>query len=796
MNAKLTFQLGLLLPCLLLFFGSALHAQTAFQVDLLGQLSYSQGLNDVWGYVDGQGREYALVGTHTGTSIVDVSDPLQPLEVVFVDGPQSIWRDIKTRGEFAYVTNETDSGLQVIDLTQLPVKVESRYVQAADMKSAHNLYIEGDRLYLVGGNKYGGGIAVLDLAVDPWEPTFLFAYSSQYVHDVYVRDGIAYAAEVYRGKMRIIDLNGTEANDLGSVEYPGAFTHNTWLNDAGTVCFTTDELAAAKIHAWEVSDPGDIQYLDDIQSSLGKGLSIPHNVHVLDDYLITSYYADGLQVVDASRPHNLIEVGYYDTTPIEGGTYDGAWGAYPFLPSGNILVTDIDEGLFVMSGQYQRACYLEGKVSDAVSGNALSGARITLTENDATSLSNLVGEYATGAATAGTFTVVVSRFGYESKTETVELMNGEVADLTFELTPIEQTSISFKVIDVTTREAISNAQVLADFGVEGGQFLWETDAEGLVSSKTLPRLPMQVTAGKWGHLAHQVSVDLATASGLIQIELLEQYADDFVLDLGWSTSRKASRGAWERAIPLPTRHYLLDPTPLNPGQDLPDDLGEYCYVTGNDPYTPFTDDVDNGSVWLKTPMMDLSEYLKPYASWHYRLVNWSTSGGGQPHIGSMAVYQLIDGDTTELARFEGPLDTTWTRIAIPLHDPLELNGPAEIQLLFEANDPTGNSQHYVEAAMDGFEVKSSIVVDPNGNPQLYGLVQGEDYFIRYLLPEIWACEEVDFALYDLAGRELFQMDLAECAGELRLPRPLPTGVYVAVLERFGEVAFTTKLSVQ
>ena len=34
-------------------------------------------LNDIWGWVDSAGNEYAIVGTNDGTSIFDLSDPRQ-----------------------------------------------------------------------------------------------------------------------------------------------------------------------------------------------------------------------------------------------------------------------------------------------------------------------------------------------------------------------------------------------------------------------------------------------------------------------------------------------------------------------------------------------------------------------------------------------------------------------------------------------------------------------------------------------------------------------------------------------
>jgi hypothetical protein len=41
---------------------------------------------------------------------------------------------------------------------------------------------------------------------------------------------------------------------------------------------------------------------------------------------------------------------YYPTSSRshQNGRYQGAWGVYPLLPSGNILVSDMQEGLFVI----------------------------------------------------------------------------------------------------------------------------------------------------------------------------------------------------------------------------------------------------------------------------------------------------------------------------------------------------------------------------------------------------------------------------------------------------------------
>ena len=111
------------LACLLSL--PTLFAQNIENIALLSQKEYDVNLSDIWGYTDENGREYALVGLTTGTSIVDLDDPRNPVEISFIKGGSSIWKDIKTYGNKAYVTGEYGEGLQIIDLSNLPNAVDS-----------------------------------------------------------------------------------------------------------------------------------------------------------------------------------------------------------------------------------------------------------------------------------------------------------------------------------------------------------------------------------------------------------------------------------------------------------------------------------------------------------------------------------------------------------------------------------------------------------------------------------------------------------------------------------------------
>ena len=282
-------------------------------------------------------------------------------------------------------------------------------------------------------------MVIVDVFTDPDNPEFVAAGPSMYAHDVFVRDNLMYSSEIYQGRAAIYDVSDKEnISLLGSQNTPASFTHNIWLSDNSQVMFTTDEVGNAPVTAYDISDMDNIEELDQYRpiATLGEGV-LPHNVHVWQDWLIISYYADGGIIVDASRPDNLIEVGNFDTFFGEAGF--GAWGAYPFLPSGIVLVTDTGNGLFILDANYVRACWLEGLITDASTGFPINGADVEILSSQPNAASSdASGNYAGGQAIPGTFEVVYSANGYFPQTIEVELINGEVTIQDVALIPESQ----------------------------------------------------------------------------------------------------------------------------------------------------------------------------------------------------------------------------------------------------------------------------------------------------------------------------------------------------------------------
>jgi hypothetical protein len=140
-------------------------------IDMLSHVSHeelgTEFVNDIWGWTDPQTRkDYAIVGSSTGTVFVDISDAKRPevlgkLPTASTQGGSS-WRDIKVYEDHAYIVSEhTNHGVQVFDLTRLrdwdgtytTYDVDAHYTGHG---SAHNININEDTgfAYSVGAGAY------------------------------------------------------------------------------------------------------------------------------------------------------------------------------------------------------------------------------------------------------------------------------------------------------------------------------------------------------------------------------------------------------------------------------------------------------------------------------------------------------------------------------------------------------------------------------------------------------------------------------------------------------------------
>jgi choice-of-anchor B domain-containing protein len=631
-------------------------AQAAKNMSLLGTYSnFTGGLADVAGYAAPGGTEYAIVGHENGVAIISLANPSNPTLTQNLPGPTTIWREIDIYQNYAYIVNEESDGLRIVNLSNLPGAVTYKDTVINNMNTGHTLYITGNRLYVYGADIDGGGVSIFSLA-DPWRPVHIGFYDTRYVHDAYVRNNIAYLSEIYQGFMTMVDLsNPTNPVTLGQISTPDNFTHNTWLNDAGNICFTTDEVDAAWVAAYDITDPSNITEVDRYRSSLSNGLAIPHNVKVLNDFIVTAYYKDGVNIVDCARPHNLIETGYYDTNPQNGGGFDGVWGLDCYLPSGNIIAADMSEGLFVLGPTYVRACYLEGIVTDAVTTNPILNANVTIQTTPANDLTDAAGSYATGLADAGTYQVLYTAFGYRDSTITTTLSNGQLVMQNVPLQPLARYTLTVNVVEQGTGNPIPGAKVQFK-EVNGGTVSpYVANGSGQVVDPNFVPATYQVLAGKWGWNTNLVTYTGSGSNANLTIQLPKGYADEFALDLGWTVTGSSNTGVWEIADPVGTFDNFN--TIYNPENDMTNDIGVECYVTGNGGGAIGDDDVDGGNAILTSPIMDLSGYTEPIV----RYYRWFANGGGQGGpINDTLRIELDNGINTAVIKRVSGMHNIWT----------------------------------------------------------------------------------------------------------------------------------------
>jgi len=284
-----------------------------------------------WGYTHPNGREYALTGCYTGTSIVDITDSTNIHEVAFISGPSSLWHEIRTWDHYAYVVSEGGGGTQIIDLSNLPnsatLITSYTYTSGGNTTSlAHSLEIFDGYMYLNGCQGWSpGGVVIFSLA-NPIAPVFQGTYMQRYIHDCYVRNDTLYGAAIYSGGgIDIVNVqNKSNPQLIGRITYSGSGTHNVWTTADRHYVISTDEIGstAKTLKFWDLTTfpPAPV---NPVATYTINPADIEHNVVVRGNYAYVAWYTAGIVVVDISDPTNPQTAGYYDTYPGPSGGYNG-----------------------------------------------------------------------------------------------------------------------------------------------------------------------------------------------------------------------------------------------------------------------------------------------------------------------------------------------------------------------------------------------------------------------------------------------------------------------------------------
>ncbi|MBL9031754.1 MAG: choice-of-anchor B family protein [Phycisphaerae bacterium] len=481
---------------------------------------FSAGDNgaDCWGYTSPSGREYALMGLSWGNGIVEVTDPSNPVIVSVIPGGVNVlWRDITVIGQYAYAVSDSSGvGIQVIDLSQIDNGVATlvRNYSQGGHTTTHTLLenTQSGFLYACGGNIASGGFKPISLAADPTFPTFTGTnWTTSYVHEALI---VSYTAGTYAGReiaflfrgnssgarMSIVDVtNKASLSTLASVTYPGQnYCHQGWLSIDRKYLYVNDEIDGPNQNVprmlTRIFDVSDLS-TPRLVSTFTNGLpAVDHNEYTKGRYLFQSNYTTGLRIWDVSNALKPVEVAFIDTRPQDDGTgYNGAWGNYPYFDSGTVLVSDIENGLFVV-----KLALLElapvGSLPETLTPAQPTPVSVTVTERDATTQS---------------VELMVSVNGGSYVSYPMTASGGGVYTGNLPATPCGA-RVNYYV------QAFSNASP-----PDNGPFTWPVGAPA----------------------AGVITADSQSGSTTV-------FSDNFQTNQGWTVTTTATAGAWTRVTPL------------------------------------------------------------------------------------------------------------------------------------------------------------------------------------------------------------------------------------------------------
>ncbi len=786
------------LICLFLTVG--LFAQENFNLELVSNVDFIQGNasdegNDIWGYVDGNNIEYAIIGSELGTRIYSLEDPANPIERAYLEGPSSVWRDYKDANDHIYVTTDqggTTEGLLIIDMTMAPETITSTNWQpfidftdangnnvSGQLNTCHNIYIDENGIgYLAGcGGVGNAGVIMLDLNTDPKEPIVIGIEDEFYAHDAYVRGDTLYASEISAnpGQLSIYDVSDkSNPISMASQVTSFSFCHNTWISDDGKFAFTTDERANANVDSYDISDLSAIKRLDTYHPAETAGLGvIPHNTHYKDGFLITSWYTDGIVVTDVHEPDIMVKVGAYDTYLGPDGGFFGCWGAYPWLPSGNILASDRQSGLYVLKPDYIRATYLRGLVTDLADSMPITEVTVEIqasqlnarnTQND--------GRYGVGIAEAGTYDVTFNHPDYIPVTRTVDLVSGETTILDVQMEKYPTYMVTINTIKGTDLSPVADASVIITNNTRNLSF--NTDANGFYQNQIIEG-SYDIYVGSWGYEQRVYSNVMITEDQVIDLKLHRGYEDDFIFDLGWTVSGDAATGAWVREIPVGT--FGNDGAAVNVVNDIDGDLGEECYLTGNAGGGAGTDDIDAGETVLTSDIMDLTWFISPEVTYSLWFVNRGGQGGQAGPNDSISVYIANGMDTVLLETVQEDLSEWRTQSRYVLDGLIDIND--QMQLIVATGDYENG--HIVEAGFDQFKVEEGMPLAVEDIASLNNFGIHPNPFNNNLTVRLDAVDNASFTLQiiDLQGKVISTKRNLKHGNHTVNTVDMPAGFYIA-----------------
>lgn len=336
------------------------------------------GIADVWGWVDPETKkEYAILGSTDGVQFLDVTKPEEPVYLGRLVGKEDgalLWQELEILNDHAYIVCDLyPCNLQIFDLTRLRNPLLPVGVWTPDavfpIPIAHAIDSNPDtnHIFLNGtGPVVAGQPTIFDVS-QPLAPVPVGVTGDDgYTHDSLCRTykgpdkphkGNEICFNFNEDSVTIYDVtaNPMMPEQLARATYENAsYTHSGALTKDHTTLISTDEGDESNLGVNSTLYIWDVRKLSEpelIGTFVARSKSIDHNIYSEQNALFHANYVNGFRILDLKKAHQgrLKEVAYFDTLPtLDAPTFDGAWAAYPYLPSGNILVGNMDGGLFIV----------------------------------------------------------------------------------------------------------------------------------------------------------------------------------------------------------------------------------------------------------------------------------------------------------------------------------------------------------------------------------------------------------------------------------------------------------------
>jgi choice-of-anchor B domain-containing protein len=716
-----------------------------------------QNYSACWSYIHSDGREYAVIGVNGltsstgGTAIYNVTDPAAPYLVGFIPGPQSIWHEYKSYRDWIYAVTEgagTGCGLQIIRMTDPEAPVLAA-TYTTNFRTSHTVAVDTTRGILIcngatNDTPAAAGMRILalnnpEIGASPESPAELTWWPGgaipisyiDYVHDSVPVGNRLYASCIYSGILRVLDFTNPAApTEIASWHYPGAFTHNSWPDATGNWLYVTDEINGEPLKIFDISNLASPVLANAITSN---PQAIIHNAHVRGSELYLSNYTEGIRALDLSDPCHPAEFASADSYAGPSGGYSGVWEVCPFFPSGTVIASDRNSGLYVYRVVRDYGI-VRVRVVDAATALPVSGVKVYLT-TQGDSLVTPTDGIVQFAPSPGTHTVLAHPFGWSaaSATRTVSVGSRDTVTLALTARPVGmfagtvRSSVTGNPLD-GSEVSLAYTPVHQHTGPDGQYALSVPDDIYRLEVRCAGYVP-RTGDRHIGPLFPGQDFSLVPAA----------FWDDLQTDLGWTVGASgddATSGLWTRVGPLgtgtrppstapqeaatgavrPEARRAASPfhaqhqepaaaTPnLAPFMDHTPGAGTMCFVTGQGTDSLQLDqaDVDGGQTSLTTPALDASGMTDPvigYWRWFASFFPTSTSAGNNgPEPADYLAVLLSNDDGASWT----PVDTTrglenhWEEQAI--HVAGFLAPTAQVKVRFVARD--GSPASYVESAID------------------------------------------------------------------------------------------------